>query len=94
MDMTPWASFYTLSALLFRLQVRQSAASPQVLLDIPNAVGAVTLSGNVVTFTATLAQISAVPAGAYVYDFGFTAPGADFVRVDGGAFNLSQGVTR
>ncbi|TBW33344.1 hypothetical protein EYW49_20510 [Siculibacillus lacustris] len=94
LDVTPWAAAYGLDAAAWRLQVRPDAASANLVLDMNTANGRATYSTGVVVFSAPQSVISPLVAGSYVWDFGFTASGGDFIRCDGGMLTLRQGVTR
>lgn len=91
-DVSAWAAAYTLSAVAWRMQARTSAASPIVMLDIP-AVGSAAYASGAVVFSAPTSAIANL-VGSYDWDFGFTPPGGDFIRVDGGTLTINQGVTR
>lgn len=89
------AAIPTLGTASWRLQVRASPGNgAQALLDLSTANGGASYAAGVVTFMASAAQMARIPAGTYTYDFGFTLPGQDFLRIDGGNFVVNQGITR
>lgn len=95
-DVSAFVPFYDLATASWRMQVRQTAESNLVAMDIP-AVGEASYLADVDTGTITfIAPLSAAKnlSGSYVWDFGFTPTGGDFVRCDGGSLTMNVGVTR
>lgn len=92
-DVSAWAVAYDLSAVEWMMQIRQTAASPQILLDLTTTNGGAVYAAGVVVFEASRAAVSAF-LGACTFDFGFTPTGGDFVRCDGGSIAFEQGVSR
>lgn len=91
-DVSAWGVAYDLAAASWRLQARTNASAAVADLDIPE-VGSAEISSGIVVFAAPLSAVSPL-SGSYVWDFGFTPPGGEFVRVDGGALTIVRGVTR
>ncbi len=98
LDLTNWASIYTLSSCAFKLQIRPSAGSPTLTLGFSSNVadgvaGTATLNANVIVFWAPLSVVKTIPPGVYAFDFGLIPPGGDFIRIDGGTITFESGVT-
>jgi hypothetical protein len=101
-DVSGYAGLYTaLGTATWKFQVRPSVGSPIILLDFrtggsPQSAAAVVIynaTNKLITVQGPTSLLIGVPAGTYVFDFGFTLPGADFERVDGGTVTFQTGTT-
>ena len=92
-----WAEIYDLSLATFRLQIRTSPDSASVVLEfVTGGTDAAIIydsETHIMTAVAPVSKIQNLKLS-YVFDFGFTMPGRDFVRIDGGPITFKQGVTR
>lgn len=92
-DVTSWAAVYDLSTVPWSMQVRETAKSPNTLLELSSGDSTILYAEPVVTFDCPQALAGTVPAGAWVWEFGFTTS-SEFIRVGGGTFTMVQGVVR
>ena len=98
-----YANLYpsSIASAVWRMQIRPFAGSPIVLLDFETGgspqnaalTAAYNPTGSVVVFRAPHSLIWPLGAGTFYFDFGFTLPGADFERVDGGTITFAAGIT-
>lgn len=92
-DVTQWAAGYVLSTAAWRMQIRPTAESQLVSLEMSTANGGASFAANVVVFQSSESSVQTL-SGQYDWDFGFTPVGGDFVRCGGGTITINQGVTR
>lgn len=92
-EVTAFSTVYELDGVAWHMQVRKSADTSPVYLDMKTSLNNAFYSGGVCSFTATAAQMKKL-SGDYVWDFGFTPPDQDFVRCDGGSMTVNKGITR
>jgi hypothetical protein len=78
-----------------RMQVRETAESGTILLDLTTENGGIALGGSAgtVTLTATATQTAAIAAGEWVYDIELVN-GATVTRLLQGCFAVDAEVTR
>jgi hypothetical protein len=101
LDLTNWALVVDLTAGAFKMHIRSQASSPTALLDFqsggstaqPDCVIGYSTTTHLAVMRAPVARVAAM-GGVLSWDFGFQPTGQDFIRFDGGAITLSQGVTR
>jgi hypothetical protein len=91
--------YSTLASAIWQFQIRPAVGSPIVNLYFmtggsPQSAAATYDSTNkIVVFQCPSTLIKGLEAGTYYFDFGFTLPGYDFERVDGGTIVFTAGVT-
>lgn len=102
LDLTSWASVYALDTARFILLVRPESEDVNLLFAWDTLVAPGAFSGGVATYESGTKRFTAVApssdiarcfpdAGSFRFHFGFflAAAPADFIRVEGGAFNLA-----
>lgn len=96
-NLTAWAGFYDLSLATFRMQIRPDPDNANVLLEFAtggtDAVIIYDNTSHIMVATAPVAKVQNLKLS-YAFDFGFTMPGGEFERIDGGTIEFKQGVTR
>lgn len=97
-NLSNWDSVYNLANAVFRMQVRTKAGDEQVLLDFMTG-GSIDLitydpASKIMTALTVSSRVRRISSGDYAWDYGFTAPGGDFIRIDGGTITFDDGVTR
>ena len=84
----------SIASASWRIQVRTTADSPIVVLDIPNSNGSISFASNVVLVRVPLSTMSRIAPGSYVWDGVYTTPDGRTVKWFEGTFTVEQGVTR
>jgi hypothetical protein len=76
-----------------RMQVRPTAASETVIIDLATSNGRITLLDNTITLNIGANDTRTLPIGAYKYDLEITT-GSNVIRLVQGSFTVSPEVTR
>ena len=79
-----------------KMQVRKSASSPDVIVELSTVNGAISLGGalGTIAMALTATQTAAITAKAGVYDLEMTAPNGTVTRFLAGMVEISKEVTR
>jgi hypothetical protein len=97
-NLSAWAALYDLPHSVFRMQVRKSPSDRTPVLDFLSggATDAIVYdaASHVMMVVTNAARAARLTSGSYYWDYGFTPPGGDFIRIDGGSINFGDGVTR
>ena len=87
---------YNLTGYTARMQVRSTAASSTVILELTTANSRITLGGAAGTVNLLVAAniTAALTSGLYVYDLELVSGGGEVTRLIEGNFNVKAEVTR
>jgi hypothetical protein len=88
-DVSAWAPSYDLDTADWVLQIRRAADSATIILGVDGVY-----ADGIVVYEKSLSSVERIPAGAYVFDYGFIPSAGEFVRCSGGKAYCEQGVTR
>ena len=87
---------YNLTGYTARMQVRSTAASTEIILELTTANTRIVLGGAAGTIELTVAAnvTTALTPGLYVYDLELVSGGGEVTRLIEGNFNVKAEVTR